>query len=218
VIPGFGLLGAWASGSSKRGCRGQLTDGEYRKPTIAVRLSIGGGEKPKYLRILIHAGIRRRPAVLGIHVSKLLKLASCAAVAFVCLGPVSSVAGVTGSGSSYTLDCSDGLTSARTVSATQTTTVTIQNCAYYLTTGTGISPIGNAYNGGATLVVTVDPGAVGRVDGYNAGQPPVGADARMTFVAPTPAAVPTMSEWAMILFAVAMAGAAAIIIPKRRTA
>ena len=128
------------------------------------------------------------------------------------------VAGVTGSGTSYTLDCSDGLTSARTVSATQTTTVTIQNCAYYLTSGSGISPIGNAYNGGATLVVTVNPGAVGRVDGYNAGQPPIGADARMTFVAPAPAAVPTMSEWAMILFAIAMAGAAAITIQKRRAA
>jgi len=179
---------------------------------------VGVGEKPKYLRVPTHAGICRRRACLGIQLSKLLKLAFCAAAAFVCLAPVSSVAGITGSGTSYTLDCSDGLTSARTVSATQTTTVTIQNCAYYLTTGAGISPIGNNYNGGATLVVTVDPGAVGRVDGYNAGQPPAGADARMTFVAPAPAAVPTMSEWAMILFAIAMAGAAAIRIQKRRAA
>lgn len=85
-------------------------------------------------------------------------------------------------------------------------------------TGTGISPLGNNPTGGAPIVVTVSPGAVGRVDGYNAGQPPAGADARLTFVAPAPAAVPTMSEWAMILFAIAMAGAAAIMIQKRRTA
>jgi hypothetical protein len=38
------------------------------------------------------------------------------------------------------------------------------------------------------------------------------------FVTPPPAAVPTMSEWTMILFAIAMAGAAAIMIQKRRTA
>ena len=146
------------------------------------------------------------------------KLGSCAAAAFVCLAPVTATAGITGGGASYTLDCSDGLQSSQTVSATQITTVTIQNCAYYLTTGTGISPINNPYVGGATQVITVNPGAVGRVVGYNAGQPPIGADARLTFVAPAPAPVPTMSEWAMILLALAMAGAAAIMIQKRRTA
>lgn len=164
-------------------------------------------------------GIRRRRAFLGIHLSKFLKLASSAAAAFVCLAPVTASAGITGSGTSYTLDCSDGLQSSQTVSATQTTTVTIQNCAYYLTSGTGISPIDNNYVGGAPVIVTVSPGGVGRVDGYNAGQPPVGADARLNFVAPPPPApVPTMSEWAMILFAIAMAGAAAIMVQKRRTA
>lgn len=150
--------------------------------------------------------------------SKFLKLAFCAAAAFACLSPVTASAGITGGGASYTLDCSDGLQSSQTVSATQTTTVTIQNCAYYLMTGTGISPVGNDATFGTPIVVTVSPGAVGRVDGYNAGQPPVGADARLAFVAPPPAAVPTMSEWAMILFAIAMAGAAAIMIQKRRTA
>lgn len=150
--------------------------------------------------------------------SKFLKLASCAAAAFFCLVPSAASAGITGSGTSYTLDCSDGLQSSQTVSATQTTTVTIQNCAYFIATGTGITPTGNAPIGGGAMVFTVDPGAVGRVDGYNAGQPPIGADARLRFVAPAPVAVPTMSEWAMILFAIAMAGAAAIMIQKRRTA
>ena len=151
--------------------------------------------------------------------SKLSKLASCAAAAFVCLAPISATACITGGGTSYTLDCSDGLTSAQTVSADQTTTVTIQNCAYYLTSGSGISPIGNAPIAGAPIVITVTPGAVGRVWGYNAGQAPILAEAYLFFeAAPPPAAIPTMSEWAMILFAIAMAGAAAIMIQKRRTA
>jgi hypothetical protein len=147
-----------------------------------------------------------------------LKLASCAAAAFVCLAPVTASAGITGGGTSYTLDCSDGLQSSQTVSATQTTTVTIQNCAYYLMTGTGISPLDNNATGGAPMVVTVSPGGLGRVEGYNAGQAPANAEARLMFVTPPPAAVPTMSEWTMILFAIAMAGAAAIMIQKRRTA
>lgn len=181
-------------------------------PSSDVRFWLAAGDNSPY---------RRRPVFFsrGSNLSKFLKLASCAAAAFVYLAPVTASAGITGGGASYTLDCSDGLQSSQTVSATQTTTVTIQNCAYFLMTGTGISPLGNNPTGGAPIVVTVSPGAVGRVDGYNAGQPPAGADARLTFVAPPPpAAVPTMSEWAMILFAIAMAGAAAIMIQKRRTA
>lgn len=34
---------------------------------------------------------------------------------------------------------------------------------------------------------------------------------------PVPAAVPTMTEWAMILFALALAGAAALMIQRRRS-
>lgn len=150
--------------------------------------------------------------------SKFLKLASCAAAAVVCLVPVTASAGITGSGTAYTLDCSDGADVSQTVSASATTTVTIQNCAYYLTSGTGISPLDNPYVGGAPTVITISAGGIGRVEGYNAGQPPADAAARLAFVAPPPAPVPTMSEWAMILFAVAMAGAAAIMIQKRRTA
>lgn len=125
---------------------------------------------------------------------------------------------MTGGGTAYTLDCSDGAAVSQTVSASATTTVTIQNCAYYITQGSGISPIDNPHVGGATQVITVNAGGLGRVEGYNAGVVPIGASARLTFVAPPPAAVPTMSEWAMILFAIAMAGAAAIMIQKRRTA
>lgn len=38
------------------------------------------------------------------------------------------------------------------------------------------------------------------------------------YVAPAPAAIPTLSEWAMILLGVALAGAAALTIHRRRTA
>ncbi len=154
--------------------------------------------------------------------AKFSKLASFAVATFVCLAPVTATAGIIGGGTSYTLDCSDGLGSVQDISATQTTTVTIQNCAYYITNGTGIAPIDNDYIGGAALTVTVSAGALGRVEGYNAGHAPAGAYARLNLVAPAPApapvTVPTMSEWAMILFAVAMAGAAVIVIQKRRSA
>lgn len=150
--------------------------------------------------------------------SKFLKLASCAAAAFVCFAPAAATAGITGSGTTYTLDCSDGLVSEFNVPANQTITVTIENCHYWLASGSGMSQTGSGYIGLAPYVITVSPGAIGRVRGYNAGQPPAGAEAQLNLVAPPPAPVPTMSEWAMILFAVAMAGAAAIVIQKRRTA
>lgn len=46
----------------------------------------------------------------------------------------------------------------------------------------------------------------------------VAAESLFSFSAPAPAAVPTMSEWAMILFATLLAGAAALGIHRRRTA
>lgn len=151
--------------------------------------------------------------------SKFFKLASCAAAAFLCLAPVSASAEITGGGAAYTLDCSDGLVTILDVPADQTITVTIENCHYWLASGTGLSEMGSGYIGLAPYVITVSSGAIGRVHGYNAGQPPAGAAAQLNLVAPPPPApVPTMSEWAMILFAIAMAGAAAIMIQKRRAA
>jgi len=129
---------------------------------------------------------------------------------------MSASAGISGSGASYTLDCSDGLVSVQDLPVTQTTTVTVQNCAYYYASGAGISPNGNDPTGGLPMVFTLDPGATGIVEGYNAGQPPANAQARLNLVAAPPAAVPTLSEWAMILFALALAGTAAMFVQRRR--
>lgn len=61
---------------------------------------------------------------------------------------------------------------------------------------------GYTLNGSAPFVATVTNG------GYSV---------QVTNAAPAPAAVPTMGEWAMIGFALALAGGAALMIQRRRT-
>lgn len=73
-------------------------------------------------------------------------------------------------------------------------------------------------------IEVVDPGSY--ADGFwlqvyfNAPAPSANKDARFTaeFGQAAPAAIPTMTEWAMILMALAMAGGAAVVLQRRRTA
>ena len=73
-------------------------------------------------------------------------------------------------------------------------------------------------------IEVVDPGSY--ADGFwlqvymNASSPFANKDARFTaeFGQAAPAAIPTMTEWAMILMALAMAGGAAVVLQRRRTA
>lgn len=73
-------------------------------------------------------------------------------------------------------------------------------------------------------IEVVEPGSY--ADGFwlqvyfNAPAPSANKDARFTaeFGQAAPAAIPTMTEWAMILMALAMAGGAAVVLQRRRTA
>jgi len=84
----------------------------------------------------------------------------------------------------------------------------------------GLTPTGHrAYvtNPGSTIVTVIDTAANAVVGAVSVGQGPQAAG---PFIGPTPssppAAVPTMSEWAMILLGVLLAAGAALTVQRRR--
>lgn len=98
-----------------------------------------------------------------------------------------SWAGITNTGPAYTINCSAEAPStvlSQTLTTSTSYTVTIDTCAFYLTSGSGVSPSGNDYIGTTPTVFTVPAGFVGFVKGYQAGQPPASVDITLNFVAP----------------------------------
>lgn len=95
-------------------------------------------------------------------------------------------AGITNTGTNYTINCSNEAPNtvlSQTLTTTTSFTVTLQTCFWYLTSGSGVSPSGN---GAATspMVFTVPAGFVGYVSGYQAGIAPALVDIKLNFVAP----------------------------------
>lgn len=98
-----------------------------------------------------------------------------------------SWAGITNSGSTYRIDCSNEapntVLNATTLPNTTSYTVNIQSCIYYKTSGSGVSPSGNGV-ASSPMVFSVPVGFVGYVQGYQGGIAPSGVVVQLNFAAP----------------------------------